>query len=66
MVGNTLNKLVISSNHRSNQIEIAGQIQSQACMMGIQELATKLNLQISLTKDLMEKAMITADPNKYG
>ena len=67
MIGDTLNKMVMSNKYRFNQIELAGQIQTQACMMGIQELAAKLNLQISPTKELLKKAMqCTSEPMRHG
>ena len=43
-MGDTITELVTSSEIRFQQIQIMGQVQAQACMLGIQELATKLQM----------------------
>ena len=55
-LGTTIKDLVTSNEVRLHQIQLMGQVQSQACMMGIQELANKLQLQISNSEELVERA----------
>ena len=56
LMGTTINDLISSNDRRFTQVQTFNQIQTQACMMGIQELAAKLNLQISPPDDLVKRA----------
>lgn len=56
LLGNTISALVTSSNRRLTQVQTINQIQTNACMMGIQELAAKMNLQIVSPMELVNCA----------
>ena len=56
MIGTTIADLITSSDRRLTQVQTIGQIQTQACMLGIQELAEKMNIQLSTPTELLERA----------
>ena len=51
-----ITQMIDSNNQRFQRQQLENQIHSSACMMGLQELASQLNLTISLTEDLQKKA----------
>ena len=55
-VGVTIQELIASTNARFNEIQLTSSIHSQACMMGIQQLAAQVQADISSPEDLIKSA----------